>query len=337
MTSVRSFQSEFEIVDYTEELVMIPNQWGLVNSLGLFENVPVAQHSITVESTEGTLALISDKVRGERNTVNKSDTRSLRSFPIPHFPLDDYISPNDVQGKRAYGSADASETEAAVIMRKMDRIRKNWAATVEAARCQAITAGTVYAPNGTVVTNYYTDFGITQKVVSFDLVASTDVIPSGEEVIAHIQDNILSGESVDRIIGLCSPTFFAALIANASVKDAYKYYTSVSEPLRNRLSVGLGQRTFEFGGITYIEYRGAFNGTALIPAGDAYFIPTGTADTFMTYFSPANKFEHVNTLGEEQYMWTYRGPKDDKIEVQTESNFMNLIRRPQAVVRGTLA
>ena len=336
MTSVRSFQSEFEIVDYTEELVMIPNQWGLVNSLGLFENVPVAQHSITVESTEGTLALITDKVRGERNNVNQSDTRSLRSFPIPHFPLDDYISPNDVQGKRAYGSADAAETEAAVVQRKMERIRRNWAATVEAARCQAITAGTVYAPNGTVVTNYYTDFGITQKVVDFDFAVATDIIPKGEEVIAHIQDNILSGENIDRIIGLCSPTFFAALIAHASIKDAYKYYTSVSEPLRNRVSVGLGNRTFEFGGITYIEYRGAFNGTALIPAGEAYFIPTGTTDTFMTYFSPANKFEYVNTLGEEQYMWTYRGAKDDKIEVNTESNFMNLIRRPACVVKGTI-
>jgi len=55
---------------------------------------------------------------------------------------------------------------------------------------------------------------------------------------------------------------------------------------------------------------------------------------FITYFSPANKFSHVNTLGEEAYAFTYRDPKDEQIEIQTEHNAIHLIRRPQAIVRG---
>ena len=134
----RSFEKPFELVDYTEELLLVPNKWGLINELGLFGEEGVAQHSVTVESSEGTLGLVTDKIRGERNNVNKSDTRALRSFAIPHFPLDDGVKPEDVQGKRAYGSADQAETEAAVIARKLERIRMNHAVTLEAARadCQ---------------------------------------------------------------------------------------------------------------------------------------------------------------------------------------------------------
>ena len=333
MAQVRSFEKPFELVDYTQELMLVPNRWGLINELGIFRGESVAQHSITVESSEGTLGLVTDQVRGARNTVNKDDTRALRSFAIPHFPLDDAILPQDIQGKRAYGSADAAETEAAVIARKLERIRMNHAVTLEAARAYALTNGAIYAPNGTVVGNFYTDFGVTRKEIDFVLgTGTTNLTAKSEEGIAHIQDNILSGEVVSEVVALCSPAFFAKLIDHATVKDAYKYYTSTQEPLRSRLGSGLYRR-FVHGGVTYIEYRGSYNGSALIPAGDAYLMPLGTTDMFISYFSPANKFSHVNTLGEEAYAFTYRDPKDEQIQIQTESNFLNLIRRPAALVR----
>ena len=329
----RSFEKPFELVDYTEELLLVPNKWGLINELGLFGEEGVAQHSVTVESSEGTLGLVTDKIRGERNNVSKNDTRALRSFAIPHFPMDDAVKPEDVQGKRAYGSADQAETEAAVIARKLERIRMNHSVTLEAARAYAITVGAIYAPNGTVAGNFYTDFGITRKSIDFVLgTSTTDLNAKSEEGIAHIQDNIQSGEVVSNIVVLCSPAFFAKLIAHATVKEAYKYYTSTQEPLRNRLGSGLYRR-FVHGGVTYIEYRGSYNGTALIPAGEGVMLPTGTSDMFKTYFSPANRFSHVNTLGEEAYAFTYRDPKDVEIQIQTESNHLSLVRRPQALVR----
>jgi hypothetical protein len=331
----RSFERPFELVDYTEELLLVPNKWGLLNELGLFREEGVAQHSITVESNEGTLGLVTDKIRGERNNVNKSDTRALRSFAIPHFPLDDGVKPEDVQGKRAYGSPDQAETEAAVIARKLERIRMNHAVTLEAARAHAITAGAIYAPNGTVAGNFYTDFGVTRKEIDFVLgTSTTDLNAKSEEGIAHIQDSILSGEVVSNIIVLCSPAFFGKLINHATVKEAYKYYTSTQEPLRNRLGSGVYRR-FVHGGVEYVEYRGSYNGTALIPAGEAYMLPQGTNDMFLTYFSPANKFSHVNTIGEAAYVFTYRDPKDSEIIIQSEMNMLNLIRRPQAVVKLT--
>ena len=329
----RSFEKAFELVDYTEELLLVPNTWGLINELGVFRNESISQHTITVESNAGTLGVITDQVRGSRNLMNKDDTRALRSFAVPHFPLDDSVSPNDVQGKRAYGTADMAETEAAVIARKLQRIRMNHSVTMEAARAYAITTGGVYAPNGTVVDNYYTSFGVTRKEVDYVFgTATTDLAAKAEECISHVQDNILSGEVVNEVIALCSSTFFAKLISHATVKDAYKYYSSTQEPLRTRLGTGLYRR-FVFAGVTYIEYRGSYNGTALIPNGDAYLFPNGTNDMFISYMSPANKFSHVNTLGEEAYAFTYRSPQDEQIVIQTEHNALHLVRKPQAVVR----
>ena len=329
----RSFTDAFTMVDYTEELLLIPNQWGLINELGIFQSESVAQHSVTVEAIEGTLGLIRDQVRGARNNANKDDTRKLYSFAVPHFPLDDAILPEDIQGRRMYGSPDAAETEAAVIARKLARIRQNHAVTMEAARAQAITQGTIYAPNGTVAGNYYTTFGITRKEIDFVFgTSTTDILAKGEEGMAHIQDNIRDGSVVNEVVVLCSPGFFGRLIAHPQVKEAYKYYTSTQEPLRNRLGSGLYRR-FVFGGVTYIEYRGSYNGVALIPDNEAFMLPMGTSDTFVSYFSPANKFEYVNTLGEEVYVWTFRDPKGSKIEIESEHNALHLLRRPQTVVR----
>ena len=333
MATIRSFEKPFELVDYTQELLLVPNQWGLINELGIFGTQSVAQHSITVESMQGTLGLVTDQIRGSRNTVNKDDTRALRSFAIPHFPLDDAVKPEDIQGKRMYGSPDAAETEAAVIARKLERIRMNHAVTLEAARAYALTTGAIYAPNGTVAGNFYTDFGVTRKEIDFVLgTSTTDLVAKVEEAIAWCQDNILSGEVVSNMIVLCSPAFFGKLIGHATVKEAYKYYTSTQEPLRQRLGSGLYRR-FVYAGVEFIEYRGSYNGSALIPAGDAYLVPQGTSDMFITYFSPANKFTHVNTLGEQAYAFTYRDPKDEQILLQSESNFLNLVRRPGALIR----
>jgi hypothetical protein len=335
MATIRSFDKPFEMVDYTQELLLIPNQWGLINELGIFSEEGVAQHTVTVESRDGTLGLITDKVRGERNNVSQDEGRTLRSFAIPHFPLDDAIKPEDISGKRAYGSPDMAETEASVLARKLERIRRNHAITLEAARAHAIVNGTVYSPAGTVSGNFFTDFGVTRKTVDYVLgTTTTDVLAKGEEVIAHVQDNILSGESVSGIVVLCSPAFFAKLISQAGVKEAYKYYSSTQEPLRQRLGSGMYRR-FEHGGITYIEYRASYNGTALIPTGEAYAVPVGTSDTFKTYFSAANKFEFVNTIGEPAYVFTYRDPKGSEIAIQSESNFLNLVRRPAVLVKLT--
>lgn len=331
---IRDYGNGFKVTDLTEELVDIPNEYGLINQLGIFEVEPVTQHTVTFEHSNRVIGLISDKVRGERNNVSKDPNRVMRSYAIPHFPLDDYITPQDVQGQRAYGEEQV-ERLAAVQMRKLETIRKSHAITLETARAKMLTSGDIYAPNGTVVGNVYTDFGVTRKEVAMDLTnAATDVLGKQREIVDHIQDTILNGDTPSDIIALCSPSYFDAYIAQAGVKEAYKFYTSTQEPLRN------GNWTqFRHGDILLIRYNGKFKDAsgvtqALIPDGDAYYLPLDTSDAFKTYFSPANKFDLANTLGESGYLFVYEDGKGSKIEIESEMNTLSLMKRPQVVVRA---
>jgi hypothetical protein len=336
---IRSFANGFEVQDWTQEVNVIPNSWGTIGSLGLFDVEAVAEHTVTFEEIIKDGALVVDRVRGDRSPQGKDYVRKLHAFSVPHFPLDDYISPSDLQGKRAYGSASEAETVDNVRARKMERIRRDHAWTLEAARAQALTLGTVYAPNGTVVQNWFTEFGKSQTVVDFAFTTTTtDVIAAIETGIAAIQDNAGSSTSMSDIVALCSPTWFAALISHANVKTAYQYYTSTQEPLRQRLAAGgsptVMNRQFYHGGVLFIEMRDSYNGTQLIPTNTAVMVPRGS-DVFKTYFSPANRFGLTNTLGEQLYMFEFADPKGTKIEIESESNFVNALLRPELVIKLT--
>lgn len=334
---------QFNVTDWTQEINVIPNQWGTIGQLGIFAEEGVAEHVVQFEEIIKDGNIIVDRVRGDRSTQNRDYTRKIHSFLVPHFPLEDAIYPKDIQGRRAYGSATEAETFDAVRMRKMERIRQNHAWTLEFARAQAITAGTVYAPNGTIGTqDWYQEFTGAARPAAIDFLlgtSTTEVLAKIEQAIAQIQDN--SGSvSITGVIALCSPEFFGKLIQHASIKQAYQYYSSTQEPLRQRLSMGVANsavamhREFFHGSVRFIEMRDTYNGQRLIPANNAYFLPTGT-EFFKTYFSPADRFQFVNTLGEQVYMFETPAPNGTAYAIETESNFVNALLKPLLVVAAT--
>lgn len=336
---VRSFGSHFEVQDWTQEMSTIPNQWGTINDLGIFSTESVREHVVVFEEVVKDGNVIVDRIRGERANVGRDYQRKIHTFAIPHFPLDDAIYPQDVQGQRAYGSISEAETFDAVRMRKMERIRQNHAWTLEFARAQSIVTGTAYAPNGTVSQDWYASFTGAARPTGVDFLlgtSGTELLAKVENVVATMQD-AYGSLSMTGIVGLCSSQFFSALIAHPSIKQAYQYYSSTQEPLRQRQAAGGSvvplRREFIHGGIRFIEMRDQYNGVKLIPNGDAYFVPTGT-DYFKTYFSPANRFGLVNTPGEEVYMFESAAPNGTSYTIETESNHVSALLKPLLVIRG---
>jgi hypothetical protein len=333
----RDFGSPFNVVDFTREVNLIPNTWGTINNLNIFEVNPVAEQVVTFQEIQQGFGLVLDRVRGDRQNQSQDYTRKLHSVPVPHFPLGDQIVPKDIQGKSAYTNLSEAETLDAVRMRKMERIRKSHAATLEKARAQLLTSGTVYAPNGTVALNWFTEMGVTQTVVDFLLgTPATAVMAKVEAGIAAIQDNAGVNE-ISGIVALCSPVFFAKLIVHATIVNAYQYFASTQNILRDRAGAADGtglHRTFYFMGCNFIEMRDSYAGSLLIPTGDAVMIPTGT-DFFRTYFAPAERFGLVNTLGEQVYFFENANQYGTAIDIDTESNFLNGMMKPALCVRLT--
>lgn len=332
---IRSFANGFEVQDWTQEINVIPNIWGTIGQMGIFQEIPVTQHTVTFEEIDWTTGVITDRVRGERSNQNTGASRKLHAFNVPHFPLADGIEPQDLQGQSAYAAAGTGQVDTldAVRARKLTSIRQKHANTLELARAQLITAATVYAPNGTVSMNWNTEFGVTRQTVDFTLGTTTaDMVVNVEAGISYIQDHLF-GASMTGTVVLCSPTFFARFISHASVKTAYQYYQQTQTPLGQARLGGSStlHRQFEWAGTTFIEMRDNIAGTQLIPAGQAFMLPLGT-DAFRTYFSPANRFGFVNTAGEQVYVWETPDIKGTLIELESESNFVNGIMRPQLIV-----
>jgi hypothetical protein len=342
---VRDFGNPYNVQDWTLPINMIPNTWGTIQNLNLFETEPVAEQSVVFQEVQKSFGLIVDRVRGDRSNVNTDYTRKIHSLPIPHFPLQDQILPKDVQGKSSYVNLSEAETLDGVRMRRMERIRNSHAVTLERARALLLTSGAYYAPTGTISGNAYTEMNVTPTSIDFALgTSTTNLISKIEACISAIQDNA-GAISITGVVALCAPDWFAKLIAHPQISTAYQYYTTsgAAEPLRKRLSPDGSatslHRVFDFGGVQFIEMRDKYkdvngNVVQLIPAGTAAFVPTGT-DYFRTYFAPAERFGLVNTLGMEVYMFEFANAQGTSIDLETESNFLNFMQKPAVIIQAT--
>lgn len=343
-----------KVVDRTDSLLRIPNTVGITNALGLFTEDPRSQKNIEIVRTTTRSHLLEDRNWDERNqTIAGRESDSLL-LKIPHFPADDAITPNDLDGVLQAGSLAESaelETVASVRAQKMFDLREAHGLTLEAARMQLITQGTVYAPRGTVVTNYYTEFGITRVEEGIDLSASTDPRTAINNLKAAVRAGLTGGQAgqVRAFVALASDSFYNALLQNAYVTDALKYVDqgqALSILLGNGGNAvnGLDARfeSVTLFGITWINagasgYEDADgNFVPFIPEGDAYILPVGVRDMFKTYYAPANRFSSVNRRAAMSYWFEYLNEKDDIIEIMTEQNFLNAMLHPGAVVRAFL-
>ncbi len=334
----RSFGNNFEVQDFSQELAMIPNIRTPLSDLGIFRSESIATTAVTFEQTFGTLGLLSDVYRGGSVQANTDETRKLHTYAVPYFKVVDRLTAADIQNVRAYGSADQAETQAAALERKMTRMKRSALMTEEYAKFYALTQGKIYSPSGAVAhSSFYTDFGVTRKEIDFNLeVSTTDVLSKIEEAVAHSQDNALAGDMYSGMVCLCSPEFFAALVSHPKVVASYQYYSSTQEPLRNRLGGNTTlHREFQYGGVLFREVRDSVNGSRFIATDEAYFVPLGTQDMFVSYWAPSNKIALSNTLGEQHYLFQTANPNGESIDLELEFSQVHLLRRPAAVVKAT--
>lgn len=330
--------SGFDLVDLTSAVRNIPIQWGSFNTMGIFTEESVTSEQVLFQESTYNGSLIVDRVRGEKTVVSSDPTRKMHSFLVPHYPLSDYISPKDLQSRSAYDDFSQEDQLQKVRQRKLERLAQNHDWTLNKARAQALFSATVYAPSGTVVQNWNTEFSVSRDAVDFALgTSTTEVLAKIEEVIQYIQNN-MSGEIFTGIIIPCDTLFFNALIKHPSVQNAYKYFQSIQagDPMRTRLSTNGSPlpmyREFPFGGVTFREVRDAYNGTKIVTSNEGVAVPQGS-DMFKTFFAPCDRFSHVNTAGERMYVFEQADTKGTKIELDSESNNISALLRPQGVVR----
>jgi len=337
MPLAQSTQNAFQLVDRTNELLLLPQTWTLLGDSGLFQEEYLSTQVVNFEERSGTLSIVKDQIRGSKPQTRSGEVRKLHSYSTTHHPIMDALYPQDIAGVTRPGSNGTQlDTKDAALMRKLEGIRKSYDVTMEIARFKTLGTGQAWAPNGTIVADYYSDFGLVRNEVDFVLgTGTTDIIAKCEVVVAGFQASASEGQIISRVIGYASPAFFAKLVAHAKVTQTHIYQQVGQYNITQQRAGGAGlYRRLSFGNIEFIEVPTILAGEALVTAGDCVFVAQDDGGSFVTYYSPANRFGYTNTVAEKGYVWTFDDMRATEITIEAEMNMLNVLRKPNFVARG---
>ena len=324
----------YTVSTLTDAINILPNQYDRINREKIFAEKGVSTRSIIVEERNGVLTLLTSKPVGSPGDQNKMGKRTVRTFTIPHYPLDDVILPEEYAGLRAFGSNTEMAQLDAIINDHLQSLKNKHDITREFLKMGALK-GLIVDGDGSTLYNLYTEFGISAKTVDFALdVDTTEVVTKCFEVLRHMEDNLL-GEVMTGCSCWSDSTFFDSLVTHPLVKDAYKYHQEASNRLGGDTRMG-----FNFGGISFSEYRAsvansAGSTTSFIAAGEAHFFPRGTNNTFTVYDAPADFMETANTIGMPYYAKMVPRKYNRGLDLHTQTNPLPMCKRPGLLVKGT--
>jgi hypothetical protein len=192
--------------------------------------------------------------------------------------------------------------------------------------------------DGSVLFDYFTEFGESQQaVVDFDLDNASAAEGALRKKCAGVirqMAGILDGLPYTGIMALCGDAFFDDLIAHPEVRETYKGYADAAS-LRNAY-INSGNSgiygAFEFGGITWMNYRGGQN--VGIDTDKCHLVPSGVPGLFRTVYAPADYIETVNTPGQRLYgkQWEMQNGKGVNLEFQM--NALHYCTRPRVLIPG---
>lgn len=294
---------------------------------GMFEEQGIATLTAAIDVQDGVLSLVDVAPRGGPGKVITGPPRKIIPFAIPHLPERASIMADEVQGVRAFGSESQAEVLQTRINERLAIMRRNIDYTMESHRLSALMGN--YIDNNGVSTSLFTTFGVSPQTLSFALgTAGTKIRSKCLTLLSYIE-SALDGVPFTGVRALCGSTFFDNLITHANVEATYLNQQAANE-LRSD-----PRQELVFGGITFERYRG----TSAVKVGDsnAYAFPTGVPGLMITRFAPANYEETVNSIGLPYYAKAEPMPFGKGRALEAQSNPLNLVTRPAAVVKLTVA
>ena len=318
----------------TKAINALPKPPTMLGDKKIFKVIPVKTLTVTIESINGKLVLVSNTDRNDDPQKKGNEKRKRRTFEIPHLPKSATILPDELN-VQAFGDDSSQGTEQAkVINDKLQSLKNDIETTKEFHRVGAISGIILDADGTTVIYNLFDEFGVTPKNINIQFsVAATDVRKQVLDGKRHAQKK-LGGAIVRDWVAYCSATYFDALTAQENVKAAFANWQAAQDALGGDKRSG-----FSYAGVTWIEYEVEVIGTdgqpkKFIPDGKARLVPI-TDDLFATYLGPANYNEAVNTLGLEMYAKAEERKMGKGWDVEAQSNPLSVCTAPDALVTFT--
>ena len=321
----------FSLQSLTKAINEQPYVPGRIGALGLFSEEGVNTTSVSVEKLGESLSLVAAGERGGVAPNVKGDKRTMVNFNTIHLPQRAKILADEIQGVRAFGSESELETIESVVAKRLGKMRRQLDATIEYQRIGAIKGQILDADGSTVLENLFTKFGLSQQTKAMVFATSTTKIRTKVLEAKRLMEDALGNAMYTGARAFCSPAFFDALTTHDLVEKFFINWQS-NEVMRQDVRAG-----FLFAGVMWEEYRGAVGGVDFIGSGDAYLVPEGVPDLFVTNYGPADYTEAANTIGLPYYAKQEALPMGKGIDLEAQSNPISICTRPRAIIKLTAA
>jgi len=325
----------FSLTTLSDAFIKQPYQPGQIGRMGLFRSKGIRSTTAVIEWKDGQLNLIQTSPRGGPAAQTGNAKRTAETFLVPHLEKEAVIYADEVQNVRAFGSEDNTVAVTEIVNERLGELRADHEVTLEHMRAGAIQ-GVVKDADGSTLFSLFTKFGVVQQTAALAADNGTDTgntFRASLQAAQRLAENELGNAPISGWVILCGTTFFENAQADLGVTQSIRY----GDPMRllnnqRREMVG-GSRSFEFAGVTFIEYVGSTGGSAFFPTAEGYLVPMGP-DIFRTYYAPADFVETVNTLGMPGYAKIVNDAELNRwVKVHTQSNPLVICLRPRAIVK----
>lgn len=319
----------FSVTNLSRALVDLPYVPGQISAGGIFTEEGINTTTFSLESIGTTVGLVSARPRGTPSgKIQTNDKRKMIPFQTVHLPQRIEVMADEVLNLRAFGAESELETAQNLLNRKLTKAKRDNDLTIEFQRLGALRGQVLDADGTTVLLDLFTTFGISQSTMSFALgTAGTDVNNKCTQAARLVQSK-LGGIGFSGLRAYVSSTFYDKFTTHASVKEAFSLWNTNTNFLQTDNRTG-----FRFGGIEWIEYRGA--APVAIADDEAYLVPLGVPDFATTFYAPANYMETVGTIGLPYYAKLEMMDFNKGVEGEVQSNPISIVTRPGAVIKLT--
>ncbi|WP_312328402.1 major capsid protein [Stenotrophomonas sp.] len=297
-----------------------------LGDMGLFQEEGLVGTTIVKIGLENNkLTLVPNVPRGAPGQPKGLDRGKVKLLETTHLPQRSTVMADQLLG--VWDPADPDGTNVAAVVNKLQAVHKrDIDYTIEYHRMGALQ-GKLLDADGSVILDFYDAFGVQKVTIGMELNKADTKVRSKTVSIKRAIEDKLGGVPYTGIHVLCSAGFFDALIDHPDVEEAYKRWQD-GAALRSDLRKG-----FVFGDGIFEELPGSTGGKLAIPDNEAIAFPLGVPDMFLTRFAPADYLETVRGVGLPYYSKTAKLRMDKGIELESQSNPLNINTRPDAVVR----
>ena len=332
----------FKMVAMLQALESVDFRPQRLGDMGIFTPNPVRNQTVAIENRNGTLSLIKTSERGQPLGQRNTEKRNIRDFRTLRIAKSDRILASELADIRAFGSESELQQVQTEIARRLVGpvgLSSEIEMTLENMRLGAIHGVVKDADGGTIV-DWFSEFGVSQAAeINFDLTNAAPVSGAVRKLCNQVVRAVMKESKgvwtpSTTVYALCGDAFWDDLTAHKEVRETYLNTQAASD-----LRTGNVYEAFNYGGITFENYRSTDDGTTVAVGTDKVrFFPVNAPGAFLEVFSPGEQFGHLGQLGQRLYpMIVPDRDRDMFADIEAYSYPLHVCTRPKMLQRGKRA